>query len=403
MKQIISLLFICVVALQLSAQESSPWRGVNSDAKYPAPQILPAWAETGPEIIWHFDGLGDGFSSPVFTNGKIYCSAMEDSIGYIYIISENGELLKKVAYGNEFNESFPGSRSTPAIIGNTAYMVSGFGVLYCLDLETGKQVWNRRMKEDYKSENTRWGYTQSIFIDGDHLYFTPGGEEFNFVALNRLNGDLIWKSAGNQNLSAYCTPKLVEKGGRKLLVSHMANDIVAVDAANGKVLWTYPHPNQYNIHPNTPIFQDGDLYCFSGYGQGGVRLHLNEDGSAVTKVWSTNQMDNQMGGAIFDDGMIYGSGHRNRGWFCLDWKNGDVKWQSTEIGNGVIIMAGDKFILYSDRGELALAQMNSEKMEVLSKTKIELGTAQHWAHPVVHNGVLYVRHGKSLIAYKISA
>jgi len=31
-----------------------------------------------------------------------------------------------------------------------------------------------------------------------------------------------------------------------------------------------------------------------------------------------------------------------------------------------------------------------------------LGSEQHWAHPVINKGILYVRHGNVLIAYKIS-
>jgi hypothetical protein len=41
-------------------------------------------------------------------------------------------------------------------------------------------------------------------------------------------------------------------------------------------------------------------------------------------------------------------------------------------------------------------------LKITGKTKVTLGSEQHWAHPVVHKGVLYVRHGNALIAYKIS-
>ena len=114
-------------------------------------------------------------------------------------------------------------------------------------------------------------------------------------------------------------------------------------------------------------------------------------------------MDNQMGGAVLIDGYLYGSGHKSRGWFCLDWKTGDEKWHSSEVGNGVIIVAGGKLILYSEKGELALVNPVKDKFELISKAKVEYGSAQHWAHPAVHNGVLYVRHGNALVAYKISA
>ncbi|WP_159516988.1 outer membrane protein assembly factor BamB family protein [Sunxiuqinia indica] len=399
--QLTLFLILFLFSVSSFAQQPTRWRGENSEAKYPVPDLLAEWPAEGSEILWHYDELGDGFSSPAFANGKIYCTGMEDETGYLNIFDENGTFEKKIKYGKEFDVNYPGTRPTPTIVGDLAYISTGYGELVCLNLTSGTVKWSKKIDDDFGSENLRFGFTESVIIDGDKVYFTPGGKEFNFVALNRMTGDLIWKSAGKGKLSAYCSPKLVQLPERKILVNHTADFIVAVDAKDGKLLWSYPHPNQYNIHPNTPIYQDGALFCFSGYGQGCVKLDLSEDGTSVTKAWSTEKMDNQMGGAMIVDGHVYGSGHKSRGWYCLDYQTGEEKWNSTEIGNGVIIMAADKFILYSDRGQLALVNPSTEKLDLISETKVELGSAQHWAHPVVHNGILYVRHGKSLIAYKI--
>ncbi len=402
-KLFLSLLFIGFIVFNLNAQQATQWRGQNSEAKYSAPGLLPVWPDAGPEVIWHFDELGNGYSSPAFANGKIYCTGEIDNRGYVFILNENGYLEKKVAYGSEFTVNYPGARATPAILENMAYMATGYGELVALNLDNGQVIWKKDLAKDFGAENLRFGFTETVLIDGDKLYFTPGGKEYNIVAIDRANGALIWKSAGKGKPSAYCTPKLVKLGKREFLVTHTDDEIVAVDAKDGKLLWSYPFPNQYNIHPNTPIFQDNALFCFSGYGQGGVKLVLNDDGSAITKAWSTSKMDSQMGGAEIVDGFVYASGHKSRGWFCYDWNTGEEKWHATDLGNGVIIMAGDKFIIYSDRGELALVNPNPDKLEIISKVKVDFGTAEHWAHPVVHNGILYVRHGKSLIAYKISA
>lgn len=404
MKNRLTTLFFCLfIGVSLWAQQPTKWRGEKSEAKYPAPALMTQWPAEGPQVLWHFEGLGEGYSSPTFANGKVYCTGMVDEVGYLNIFRENGSFEKKIPYGKEFEVSYPGSRPTPTIVGNMAYVSTGFGELVCLNLDNGNILWNKELAKDFGSENIRFGFTESVVVDGEKVYFTPGGKEFNVVALNRMDGSLIWKSAGKGQLSAYCTPKLLKLGQRQILVTHTGDQIIAVDTKDGKLLWNYPFPNQYNIHPNTPLYKDGELFCFTGYGQGCVKLALNEDGSAVTKVWETSKMDSQMGAAMLVDGYIYGSGHKARGWFCLDWKTGEEKWNSTDLGNGVVIMAGDKLIAYSDRGELALINPTPEKFDLVSKCKVEYGTAQHWAHPVVHNGILYVRHGQSLIAYKISA
>lgn len=398
-----TLLFCALFSLSALAQQPTQWRGKNSEAKYPAPNLLASWPADGPEVLWHYDALGDGYSTPAFANGKIYCTGMEDEMGYLNIFDEQGNFEKKVQYGKEFEVSYPGARPTPTIVGDLVYISTGYGELVCLNWQTGTILWNKELGADFGAENIRFGFTESVVVDGEKVYFTPGGKEYNVVALNRMNGALIWKSAGKGQLSAYCTPKLVKLPQRQLLVTHTGDQIIAVDTEDGKLLWNYPFPNQYNIHPNTPIFEDGALFFITGYGQGCVKLALNEDGSAITKVWSTEKMDNQMGGAEIVDGYVYASGHKSRGWFCFDYATGQEMWNSKEIGNGAIIMAADKFIIYSDRGELALVNPNPQKLDIISTTKVQYGTAQHWAHPVVHNGVLYVRHGKSLIAYKISA
>ena len=49
-----------------------------------------------------------------------------------------------------------------------------------------------------------------------------------------------------------------------------------------------------------------------------------------------------------------------------------------------------------------MADADPSGLKVISKTKVTLGSEQQWAHPVVSKGILYVRHGNTLIAYKIS-
>ncbi len=400
-KQFVLLTMLSLVAVTVIAQNPTLWRGENSEGKYEAPNLLDSWPETGPEVLWTFEELGKGYSSPVFANGKIYTTGMIDDDGVLFILNEQGKLEKKLTYGKEWNENYHGTRSSPTILEEVAYLYSGNGEVICMNLTDGKKVWSKSLA-DFDAENIRFGVTESLVVDGDLLYFTPGGPSFNIIAMNRFDGQTVWSTSAKEERSTYCTPKIIQLPNRKLLVTHTKSNIVGIDASNGKMLWNHAHSNRYEIHPNTPIFQDNALFCFSGYGTGCVRLDLNEDGSAITKAWSSESLDNQMGGAIIHEGYIYGSGHSNRGWFCLDWETGEEKYKSMEVANGVIIMAADKFIIYSDRGDLVLANPNPEKFDIISRTKVEHGSAQHWAHPIVYNEVLYLRHGNALIAYKIS-
>ncbi len=400
-KQLTFLLLISLIFSVSVAQEATQWRGANSEAKYEANNLLEQWPETGPEILWTFEELGKGHSSPVFANGKIYCTGMIDTQGVLFIFNEDGTLEKQYKYAKEWDVNYPGTRSAPTVVGKLVYLYTGHGQIVCMNLTDGKQIWTKSLS-DYNAKNLRFGVTESLVVDGDIVYYTPGGKIMNVLALDRYTGKTIWSTAAKGEKSSYSTPKIIQLPSRKLFVTHTAHHIIGVDANDGKMLWSFPHTNKYSIHPNTVVHSGNGLFCFSGYGQGCVRLDLSEDGSSVEKVWSTENMDSQMGGAMIIDGYVYGSGHSNRGWYCFDWKTGEEKYKDTQLGNGVIIMAGNKFILYSDRGELALINPNPEKLDIISKTKVKYGSAQHWAHPVVHNDVLYLRHGNALVAYKIS-
>ncbi|WP_319590958.1 PQQ-binding-like beta-propeller repeat protein [uncultured Draconibacterium sp.] len=384
----------------LFAQEPTVWRGENNGV-YPETGLLKEWPANGPEVLWTAEGLGEGHSSPVFANDKIYLSTMIDGEGFIFIFSQNGDVIKKVSYGKEFTESYPGARSSVVVDGDLMYIYSGHGVLTCIDSESGEVKWRKNAFEDFDGTNIRWGVTETVLVDGDVLYLTPGGKKNNMVALNRFNGDLIWTSAGKGELSAYCTPLLVELPARKLLVTHTADHIIGVDAKTGQLLWDYPHTNRWSVHPNTPLFYNGDLFCFSGYGKGGVKLDLSDDGSSVTKQWEKVELDSRMGGMVVVDGYLYGSGDNAREWRCVDWKTGEEKYVSKDIAKGVTVYADGMLYCYSERGELALVKATPDGFNIVSQTKVELGSAQHWAHPVINKGRLFVRHGDVLIAYKI--
>jgi len=395
------ILFVCL-STTANSQEATKWRGTNFSGIYTVEKLLPQWPAEGPTILWSFENLGQGFTSPAVANNKIYINGMVNGQAVLFVLDQNGKELQQIKYGKEFDASYPGTRSLPTIAGDLAYLFTGHGQLVCLNLKTGKPVWEKNVINQLGGINITWGYTEGILVDGDKLFVTPGGKTNNVMALNSKTGETIWSCSGLGELSAYCTPLLVKLPSRQLLVTHTANHVIGIDASNGKMLWNFPHPNQYSVHPNTPIYQDGGLFVFSGYGQGGEKLKLSADGSSVTKEWEIKSFDSRMGGAVLIGGYLYGSGDNGRSWQCIDWKTGEQKYSSTEVAKGAVITANNKLIGYSERGELFMADADPSGLRITGKTKVALGAEQHWAHPVINNGVLYVRHGNALIAYKIA-
>ena len=396
------LIFLLISTLSVSvAQKPTLWRGPHGNGIYDETGLLKSWPADGPQILWTFDKLGAGFSSPVIADNKIFISGTEDGIGYVYSISNDGKLLWKVPYGPEFEESYPGSRSTPVVDGNLLYQYSGMGLVTCMDAGNGSIKWKKDMIKEYGGRNIQWGYNETFAIDGEKLFVSPGGPEHTIVALNRLTGALIWSASVKGERSAYCSPLIVQIPGRTLLITHLESDIAGLDANTGKLLWTYPHPNQWSVHANTPVYKDGAVFCFSGYGQGGVKLKLSADGSSVSPEWVSKFFDNRIGGAVLADGFLYGSGDSNRYWMCIDWKTGEQKYQAKGLPSGTVIAADGLLFGYTERGDLFLAKADPSGWKILSQTKVTLGLAQHWAHPVISQGCLFIRHGNVLIAYRI--
>jgi len=51
----------------------------------------------------------------------------------------------------------------------------------------------------------------------------------------------------------------------------------------------------------------------------------------------------------------------------------------------------------------SLEDLYKRKFDLVSSFRIRLGSGPCWAHPVIHNGYLYIIHGKALMVYDIKA
>ncbi|MEN8155464.1 MAG: PQQ-binding-like beta-propeller repeat protein [Bacteroidota bacterium] len=386
---------------QDQVQGPTRWRGPSGDGIYPDKGLLTEWPARGPEVLWTYEQLGQGHSSVVADGGFLYTMGMIDTTGYLFKFEKGGEVVWKETYGPEFSESYYGTRGSPVIAGDKIYLESGYGKLVCLSNSDGSILWSKKLFEDFDGKNIRWGVNETPVVDGDIVYATPGGKINNVVALDRHTGKTIWSSKAKREQTAYCTPLLFEHNGRKILATHTTSHLIGLDAGTGVLLWSHKQPNKYSVHANTPIYHNGSLYYFSGYGQGGGLLKLSQDGSSVTQTWFTPNLDSRMGGAVLVDGYLYGSGDMNRQWRCLEWETGKEMYVSTALGKGVVIYADGMLYCYSEKGELALVKADPSAFKVVSKTRVTHGSEQHWAHPMIHDGVLYVRHGKALVAYKV--
>ena len=403
LKSLLSLLF-CTATINTVFSQINEWRGPDRRGIYNETGLMKKWPVQGPELLWSFDGLGAGHGNVGIGNDKMFILGMPDTTGVLYAFDFKGELLWKKNYGLEWHENYTGPRSTPTIIGDLVYFISGQGVVYCYKANNGDLVWSIDMVKKFTGRNNTWGIAESVLIDGDILICTPGGIENNIVALNRLTGTTIWTSPGNRQPSAYCSPILVKHNKTKLIVTMTAESIVGVDAVTGQFYWKVDQFQSNKIHANTPVYLNGIIYCSSDNAKtnfGLVALKLSDNGKSVSTLWRNEEFKNLIGGIIVTDSHIYGSMYRKGFWCCINTATGKIIYSSNKFGDGNIIMADGRMYCYSEKGEMALVSADPSSFTVLSSFKVPLGSGQHWAHPVINKGKLYIRHGDALMVYKI--
>ena len=89
---------------------------------------------------------------------------------------------------------------------------------------------------------------------------------------------------------------------------------------------------------------------------------------------------------------------------CLNWDTGNVQYESEWNSKGNIIYADGMLYLYEEKsGFVGLVNADPAKFEVVSSFRITEGEGQHWAHPAIFDGKLYIRHGDVLLIYDIKA
>ncbi len=393
---------VLVLALGVVAGDWPQWGGPNRDNVSLEKGLARKWSGNGPQQLWKVGGLGEGFSSVAVVGDTIFTTGMEGGQGRLFLISTSGRIVGRKTYGQETAGSgYPGPRGTPTVADGRVFVESGEGVLYCFGAKDGQIQWQKDLFGDLGGKQVQWSVAESVLVDGNRVICTPGGGNATLVALDARSGQVVWRCASQGGRSAYCSPMLVDHNGRKIILTMVEEGAIAVDAKDGRELWLYRHKNKYAVHAATPVYYKGRVVISSGYGYGAECLEMNQAGTSVRKVWENKDLANQHGGIVGIDGAVVGTGER--GLVCIDIMTGRVNWSDRGVGKGSITAADGLLFLYSEKGEVGLVDFDPKRFTGLAgRFQVNVGSKQNWAHPVVANGVLYIRHGDTLIAYKVS-
>ncbi len=409
MKQIATIILLLLTVWQAESQLVQ-WRGPNRDGIFTETGLLKSWPEDGPQLILEVEKIGKGWSSPIFADNMIYVTGMIDTLDYLSAVDMQGNIKWQVPYGRSWNKSFPDTRATPVVEDNRIYVQSGTGRVACFERETGKEIWAVEVDKDFECEYHIWGNSETPLIVDNKIICTPGGPKTSVVALDKMTGKLIWETKSLGGPRAYASPVLFNFNGKRYVLAVIGTDLLAVIPETGEIKWSYKYHNPAKwdqnglIWANTPVFKDDRIFLSMGYDYNAKMLKVAPDGNSVSEAFTDTIFDNHHHGLILYNGYLYGSNwiNNNKGnWVCMDWQTGKIMWEQTWDSKGAVVMADGMLYVYNEKGNVGLIEPSPEGFKLVSEFKITKGAGTHWAHPLIADGKLFLRHGDVLMVYNI--
>jgi outer membrane protein assembly factor BamB len=240
-------------------------------------------------------------------------------------------------------------------------------------------------------------------VNGDYIYCQPGGKDTNLIAMDRFTGKIKWISQGTGQIEAYSSLILIPIKNKHQVVAISEHALIGVDAKTGKTMWIHDLDSTGFVHANMPLFDDGYIYYVAGTTQScAAKLKLSDDGRRVTEIWRNRSFDNCMGGFVKVDDYLLSTGQRQAWLKRLDAGKGGVV-DSIKIGRGFTLYADSMLYTYNDKGVVYLVDIHHGAIKPVSSFTVTQGTNEHFTHPVIKNGVLYIRRGDVLMAYSLRA
>jgi outer membrane protein assembly factor BamB len=312
-----------------------------------------------------------------------------------------------------------GPRGTPTVDNGLVYAIGTSGNVVCVDADNGKVRWWKNLQTDLGGgKNPTWKFSESPLVDGDKLVCTPGGRDAVMVALNKNTGELIWKCSmpdigpKGKDEAGYSSIVVTETDGIRQYVQLTNKGLIGVAAKDGRFLWGYNKIANRVANVATPVLYGDYVFCSTSYCTGSVLLKLTAAGGGVDakEVYFLDDktFQNHHGGFVRVGDYVYGGHDFNKGKpTCIEIKTGKIMWQEDQPGGGsaaVLYADGHLYFHYED-DVLALIEANPHSYNLKSTFKLPKRPGMSdpgWAHLVIVDGKLYVRHADVLLVYDIN-
>lgn len=418
--------------------------------------LLDEWPAEGPRVVWD-KKIGKGYSSPSIRGDKLVIHhRLRDKDVIECLRADDAESVWKYEYDTDFSDPYGysnGPRCSPLLTESLCYTFGAQGRIVCLELATGKLVWDRDTTADWTIPQQFFGAGCTPILEGSLLLVLVGGQpNSGVVAFDAATGKTKWESVGKETwegvitdgpgnpplrwsddemLVSYSSPIAVTIHGQRHVLCLMRQGLVSLDPKDGRVRFKYWFRSRTHESVNAarPVVVGDRIFLSAAYESGMALLKVHPDSNDYDVVWRDKRgMSTHWSTPIYQDGCFYGfSGrHEQEAMLqCVDIETGERIWEtngyagnvedlSLEVdrttgqirdtkteklvpfptyGRGSATLADGKYFILGEHGTLALARMNREGWKEINRTSFNKVRypAPTWASPVLSHGKLYLR------------
>ena len=357
------------------------WRGPDLNGISKETGWQTSWPESGPKQLWKAP-VGTGFSSFSISRDRVYTMGNTNDTDVVSCLEAgSGKFVWQHAYACPLDpknfEGGPGA--TPTVDGDFIYTFSRKGHVYCLNAADGKVAWSKNLNKELGLEIPTWGFAGSALVEGNLVILNAGNAG---IALDKKSGKVVWDSGKGPGGYATAVPLAGPDGG---VAMFSRQSLIAVKAADGRELWSYPWKTSYDVNAADPVIAGDRVFMSSGYNHGATVIRIK--GSQAEKVWESKNMRNHFNSCVLWQEHLYGVDENQLR--CLELGTGAVKWTEKSVGKGSLMLANGRLIVLSEKGELMVAPVTPEAFTTTARAKVLSGRC--WTVPVLANGHIYCR------------
>jgi len=415
-----------------NADDWPHWMGPDRDNVWKESGILDRFPAGGPKVLWRTPIAG-GYSGPAVVHDRVYITD--------YVTSENvkvanferknftgveralcldemsGEVFWKHEHPVKYSISYPaGPRCTPVVDGDRVYTLGAEGNLMCFAAKTGEVKWSKNLPSAYNTKTALWGYAAHPLVDGDRLITLAGGDGSHTIALDKNTGEEIWRS-GTASEQGYSPPTIINYAGVRQLILLSPDFVRSVNPETGAEYWSVPYEASNGSIIMSPALCGAHLYI-AGYSQRSLLLKMTSDKPGAEEVWRDkrkNAISPINVQPFFDDGVLYGF-DQSGDLAAVALPSGDRLWATPQpiakrrVGSGTafIVKQEDRFWMFTENGELVIAEMDKngfrelDRAKVIEPSNVAFGRDVVWSMPAFANKHGYIRNDKEIICVDLS-